>query len=69
MSDRELRCNGNKLFGIIVDGKACGTLEVRCGSQFCGKKQGNVVLHQFDLDTGEYATRRYLEPPKPRKEA
>lgn len=68
MSDRELRCKGNKLFGIVVDGKASGILEVRCNSQFCGKRQGVVVLHHFDLDTGDLDTRRYREPPHTKKE-
>jgi hypothetical protein len=67
---KELRCAGNKLHGIIVDEDrpAAGTLEVRCGSQFCGAGSGHVVLHRFDLGTGEVTTREYLEPPKPRKE-
>lgn len=66
MGDRELRCSGNKLYGLVVDGEAKGTLEVRCTSRFCGKQDGVVVLHQFNLASGEYQTRRYKEPRKGR---
>jgi hypothetical protein len=64
MGDRELRCSGNKLYGLVVDGEATGILEVRCTSRFCGKQDGVVVLHQFNLGTGEYQTRKYKEPRK-----
>lgn len=63
---RELRCEGNILHGMVVDGeepKPQGMVEFRCRSKFCGKVAGNVVLHRFDLGTGEVHTRRYLEPP------
>lgn len=62
---RELRCGGNILHGLVVDEeepKAQGVIEFRCRSQFCGKRAGVVVLHRFDLSTGECVTHRYLEP-------
>lgn len=61
---RELRCSGNRVFGLLDEDavKATGVLEVKCGSLFCGKRSGVVVLHRFDLSTGEYNTRRYSEP-------
>lgn len=64
---RELRCDGNKLHGLIVDedGPAQGIVEFRCDSKFCGKAPGCVVLHRFDLRTGDCSTRRYKEPPTP----
>jgi hypothetical protein len=46
----ELRC-GAKLHGTVEDG--AGTLEVKCDSRFCGHRSGVVVLHKFDLHTGE----------------
>lgn len=63
---RELRCEGNVLHGMVVDDeepKPQGLVEFRCKSKFCGKRVGVVILHRFDLGTGEYHTRRYLEPP------
>lgn len=59
--ERELRCAGNKLYGIVVDEATTGTLEVRCTSRFCGKQEGVVVLHRFDLSNGKYVTKRYKE--------
>lgn len=61
---RELRCGGNKLHGLVVDedGPARGVLEVKCDSRFCGREAGVVVLHRFDLSTGEFNTRKYSEP-------
>jgi hypothetical protein len=57
----ELRCSGNKLHGILVT-ECSGLLEVRCDSVFCGKASGIVVLHRFDLSTGDYHTERYSVP-------
>jgi hypothetical protein len=68
----QLRCKGNKLHALVVeedDVKPQGTIEFRCNSKFCGKEPGTIVLHRFDLETGEYHTRRYKEPPTPRKGA
>ena len=62
---RELKCEGNKLHGLVVDEgevKPQGVIEFRCDSRFCGKRPGVVVLHRFDLSTGDYETRRYSEP-------
>lgn len=44
----ELRCQG-KLHGVII---APNTIEVKCGSKFCGAGPGVVVLHRFDSVTG-----------------
>ncbi|MGI0002441.1 MAG: hypothetical protein ACRD42_05115 [Nitrososphaeraceae archaeon] len=55
-----LRC-ANKLHGI-VDGDI---IEVSCNSQFCGSYAGIVVLHKFNLNTGELIeTRTFKEPVK-----
>lgn len=67
----QLRCEGNVLHGLVVedeDIKPQGTIEFRCKSRFCGKRAGNVVLHRFDLSTGEYHTRTYRDTPTIRKE-
>jgi len=68
MPERELRCKGNKLHGLIVSQYADGVIEVRCGSKFCGKEPGVIVLHRFDLSSGEMETRRYLDPAKHSKD-
>lgn len=54
----DLRCESKK-HGELLDGK----LEVKCNSRFCGAGEGNVVLHVFDLETGEcISTRRFKDP-------
>ena len=62
MPERELRCKGNKLHGLIVTPTATGIIEFRCNSRFCGKGPGVIVLHRFNLDTGDFETRRYSDP-------
>lgn len=45
----ELRC-GNTMHGkldVVSD-----QLEVKCGRRSCGAKRGVIVLHTFDLSTG-----------------
>lgn len=60
-----LRC-GNKLFGILV---AEDVLEVKCDSKFCGHEPGTVVLHRFNLRTGDLVeTKQYAEPRKGKEE-
>ena len=54
----DVRC-GAKKFGEIHD----GLLEVKCSSKFCGAAPGVVVLHRFDLLTGEeLETKRFRDP-------
>jgi hypothetical protein len=61
----ELRCEA-KLHGIVEDGQ--GTLEVKCDSRFCGHRPGVVVLHRFNLATGEVTTHRFANPPIPKEQ-
>lgn len=63
MSDRDLRCEGNVLFAVLVDGEGSGTLEFKCRSMFCRGSKGVVVLHRFDLATLQCETRKYRQPP------
>ena len=45
---------------MITEGS--GLLEIKCDSRFCGAKPGIVVLHRFDLATGDVVeTQRYRE--------
>jgi hypothetical protein len=54
----ELRCPSKK-HGEVIDDH---TVEVKCNSTFCGAGPGFVVLHQFDLVTGQLIqTRKYQE--------
>jgi len=57
LKQQELRCQSNKLWGVIKD----GLLEVRC--RFCKKKTGKITFHYFDLTSGELVrTKTYKEP-------
>jgi hypothetical protein len=58
-----LRCQSKKHAELISD----HVIEVKCSSRFCGARRGVVVLHRFNLTTGEMTTRKFSEPPR-RKE-
>ncbi len=59
----ELRC-AFKLHGILLT-SSCGTLEVKCDSQLCGASKGLIILHRFDLETGDLSeTLRFKQPKK-----
>lgn len=56
------RCPGNKLHAKLVQGR----LEVRCDSRWCGKRPGIVVIHRFDIVSGEMVdTVRFKSPHPP----
>lgn len=58
----ELRCDRNRLFGVLDVAK--GTLEVKCRSTACGSEPGVVVLHYYSIATGELLkTRQYRDTP------
>jgi hypothetical protein len=54
----DLRCDSKK-HGERVDDH---TVEIKCSSRFCGAEPGVIVLHQFNLATGETKTRRFKQP-------
>lgn len=55
----ELRC-GKRLHGVLTDD---GVLEVSCRSALCGHVDGAVVIHRFDVETGQLLdTRKYKDP-------
>lgn len=57
----DLRCEGT-LHGRMVDDH---TLEVKCGRRSCGHVKGTVILHQFDVRTGQLVrTRKFADPRK-----
>lgn len=54
----EVRCD-NKKHAVIED----GVIQIRCGSAFCGKRPGVVVLHMFDVASGNMIdTKRFKDP-------
>ena len=56
----ELRCDSSILHGIMVGD---GIIELPCRSRWCGKRPGVVVLHRFNINTGELLeTLRFSEP-------
>lgn len=55
----ELRCP-HKLHGMLI---AEGVLEVKCDSKFCGHGPGVVVLHRFDVKTGELLETKSFKNP------
>lgn len=59
-----LRCQSKKHAVLL----SSHVIEVKCSSRFCGARRGVVVLHRFDLDTGEMTTRIFSEPPRGKKE-
>ena len=62
----DIRCERGHLHAIILPN---GQLEVSCRSRFCGAGRGVVVLHRFDLSTGEVVeTKRYRDPFDNKKE-
>lgn len=59
----ELRCD-NSLHGTVED----GVFTVKCRSRFCGSRAGVVVLHRFNVHTGELVqTLMFAEPTSRRK--
>lgn len=55
----ELRCT-NKLHAVLREAEY---VEVKCDSRFCGHRPGVVVLHRFDVHTGQLIeTKRYQDP-------
>jgi len=60
----ELRCGAKKHGELIAEGTL---LEVKCSSRFCGHQPGTVVLHRFDVVTGELVESAQFKDPN-RKE-
>lgn len=56
---RDLRC-ASKKHAVLVEEADKGILEIKCDSRFCGAQPGAIVLHRFDLKTGEMSdTKKY----------
>lgn len=69
----EIRCDNGILFGVIEeedrDGVVTRVLEVKCRSRRCGHEAGAVVLHRFDLETGNIQGTLKFKDPVTRKES
>lgn len=63
----QLRCEA-KFHGELIDEGRL--LEVKCSSRFCGHKPGTVVLHRFDVVTGELVeTVQFKDPGRKQADA
>lgn len=62
----ELRCDNGIKFGEVLPEE--GLIEVKCRSRRCGHEAGTVVLHRFDLETGEQKGTLQFKDPAYRKE-
>lgn len=60
----ELRCGGTMHGKLELPHK----LEVKCGRRGCGAKRGVIVLHTFNLETGEMIGTKQFADPAYRKE-
>jgi hypothetical protein len=57
---QDLRCP-SRYVARVVDGR----LEVKCSSRNCGSGGGVVVLHYFDVESGELQeTKTYRSPER-----
>ena len=61
---QELRCENVTLHGILIES---GVLEVKCRSSYCGAGVGKVVIHRFDVATGDLLETRKFRDPVTRK--
>ena len=60
----DLRCSSKKHAILILDKNL---IEIKCDSRFCGAQRGVVILHRFDLGTGEMTqTMQFKSPGKER---
>ncbi len=58
----ELRCPFLMHGKLIADEQR---IEIKCKSHFCGAKSGVVVLHYFDIHTGELIeTKKFQDATK-----
>lgn len=55
----EFRCANSLHFKIVGN-----QIETKCRSKRCGAGRGNVVLHRFDLTTGELVETQHFKDPK-----
>lgn len=56
---KELRCPNRILFGVLDD----RVIEVKCKSNRCGARNGVVILHRFDADSGDFLETKIFQDP------
>lgn len=60
---QELRCDNRILFGRLDTTDESLVLEVACRSRRCGYEAGVVIIHRFDLSTGNLmGTKKFRNP-------
>ena len=63
----DLRCDGGKKFAELIEP---GVIEVRCTDRYCGARKGVIVLHRFNVNTGDLIeTKRYKNPERSKANA
>jgi hypothetical protein len=65
MAGIELRCD-MRLHGILTND---GVLEISCRSALCGHRDGVVVIHRFDAETGELVGTKFYKDPNREEQA
>ncbi len=59
----DLRCPSRKHAVVITPSANDAVVEVACPSRWCGKTEGVVVLHQFNIKTGALVgTSKFRQP-------
>lgn len=63
----DLRCS-HRMFGEVILPPVSDPVEfeVACPSRWCGKRPGVIVLHRFNLNTGELLSTRQFRNPQGR---
>lgn len=57
----DLKCPNRSRHAVLYPEE--GFIEVKCDRKFCGAGKDRVILHRFDLGTGELIqTLRFAEP-------
>lgn len=62
----DLRCDNRILHGVINED---GEIEVRCRSGKCGHRSGVIVIHKFNVVTGELVKTSVFAEPLERSNA
>ena len=58
----DLRCDNKIKFGELFPELDC--IDVKCRSNRCGAEKGTVVIHRFNVKTGQLVmTQLFSEPP------
>lgn len=59
-----LRCPHRKFGELIVPAVNDAELAIACPSRWCGKRSGVVIIHSFNIKTGELVHTRQFRSPE-----